>query len=329
MVAAGEFESQPPTVNQSSLSLPSFAKINLSLRILGKRADGYHEVRTTLHTISLHDDLHFELRRNGGVSLDCSDPNIPTGEENLIVRAANALRDRYGANSGARIKLQKRIPAKGGLGGASSNAAITLLALASLWEIDASAAELVEIAATLGTDVPFFLTGGFGLATGTGSTVSALPDQGTQHLIVITPNVGISTAQAYSRFSASVLTTINSDPILPSSHSGQNSEDSSLWAVQEELRNDFESVIFDLAPEISRAKELLLQSGARGALLTGSGSSVFGIFVDQKAQQNAMQKIRFEASWRIFDCVTVSRSEYLGALGLFGGQFLRSFNSSS
>jgi 4-diphosphocytidyl-2-C-methyl-D-erythritol kinase len=316
-------------VNQASLSLPSFAKINLSLQILGKRADGYHEIRTTLQTISLHDDLHFEFRPNGRVSLSCDDPEIPTGNENLVVRAANSVKRRYQVNYSADIRLQKAIPAKGGLGGASSNAAVTLVALARLWEIEASTSELLEIAASLGSDVPFFLTGGFALATGTGSTVSPLPDQEILHLVVIAPNVGISTAQAYARFSAAVLTRIDSDPILSSSQLRQESEDSSLWALPEEFRNDFESVIFDIEPEINRAKEFLLQAGARRALLAGSGSSVFGIFADQEAQQSAIQIIRGEPGWRIFDCVTVSRAEYLGAFGSFGTEFLRSFNSRS
>jgi 4-diphosphocytidyl-2-C-methyl-D-erythritol kinase len=324
-------------VNHQSLSLPSFAKINWSLQILGKRPDGYHEVSTLLQTISLHDDLHFEATTDGAISLSCDEPGIPTNDENLIVRAAYTLKHRYKIVQGARTRLKKRIPAKAGLGGASSNAAVSLLALAHLWGVAASAPELFEIAATLGADVPFFLLGGRALATGTGATVSSLPDQvdDVRHLVIITPNAGVSTAEAYAAVSSLALTTKNTDPILSSSRNEANLQYSRPWPVDDEwknrsqdgLKNDFEPVIFDIEPEIRRTRETLLQAGALGALLAGSGSSVFGIFADRKDQQRAVEEIKLEAGWRIFPCVTVSRNEYLRAVGSWDIPFLRSFNS--
>ena len=329
-----------PKVNQPSLSLPSFAKINRSLQILGRRPDGYHEVKTLLQTISLHDDIHFELNSDSAISLSCDEPDIPTDNENLIVRAANALKDRFKVDQGARIRLEKRIPAKAGLGGASSNAAVSLLALAHLWSAKTAAAALLEIAADLGADVPFFLLGGCALATGTGATVAALPDtrdNEVQHLIVITPNVGVSTANAYAALSSPSLTTTNADPILSSSHNVANSRHSHPgpegddWKTcfRDDLKNDFESVIFDIEPEIRRTKETLLQAGALGTLLAGSGSSVFGIFADREDQQRAVNEIKLEPGWRIFPCVTVSRNEYLRAVGSWDIPFLRSFNFGS
>jgi 4-diphosphocytidyl-2-C-methyl-D-erythritol kinase len=327
-------------VNQPSLSLPAFAKINWSLQILGKRPDGYHEVRTLLQTISLHDDIHFELSSDGAISLSSDEPDIPTDNENLIVRAAYALKERYKVDQGARIRLEKRIPAKAGLGGASSNAAVSLLALAHLWRVKAAAPELREIAADLGADVPFFLLGGRALATGTGATVSSLSDKAdndVQYFIVITPNVGVSTAKAYAALGSPSLTTRNADPILSSSRIEANSRQSQPWSLHDEwknrlrdnLKNDFESVIFDIEPEIRRTKETLLQAGALGALLAGSGSSVFGIFADREDQQRAVKEIKLEAGWRIFPCVTVSRNEYLRAVGSWDIPFLRSFNTES
>jgi 4-diphosphocytidyl-2-C-methyl-D-erythritol kinase len=324
-------------VNQPSLRLPSFAKINWSLQILGKRPDGYHEVRTLLQTISLHDELYFELSSNAAISLSCDEPGIPTDNHNLIVRAANALQARYKVDQGARIRLEKRIPAKAGLGGASANAAVALLALAHLWRVEASAPALLEIAASLGADVPFFLVGGCALATGTGTTVSSLPEPAAnevQHLVVITPNARVSTVEAYASLSSAALTTTDPDPILSSSHNEANSRHSRPWPLRDEwknhlqdgLKNDFESVIFDIEPEIRRTKETLLQAGALGALLAGSGSSVFGIFADREDQRRAINEIKPEAGWRIFPCVTVSRNEYLRALGSLDGSFLRSFN---
>jgi 4-diphosphocytidyl-2-C-methyl-D-erythritol kinase len=315
-------------VSQLSLSLPSFAKINWSLQILGKRADGYHEVRTILQTISLHDDLAFEVTGDGSVALLCNEPDIPTDDRNLIVRAAKALRDRYNVDHGVRVRLNKRIPAKAGLGGASSNAAVTLLALAQLWQVETSLSALLEIAAGLGADVPFFLLGGCALATGIGTTLSSHPDTDmeTQHLIVITPNAGVSTSEAYAAVDSVALTTINSDPILSSSREAAFFGSSVLWPPYRDLENDFESVIFDIEPEIRRAKETLLQAGAFRALLAGSGSSVFGIFADQEAQQRAINDIPPEAGWRVFPCVTLSRHQYVSALDSCGISILRSFN---
>ncbi len=314
-------------VNQPSLTLPSFAKINWNLQILGKRADSYHEVRTVLQTITLADALHFAVSNDAEISLSCDDPQIPVDGRNLVMRAALALRDRYKTHRGAHIRLDKNIPPKGGLGGGSSNAAVSLLALRHLWKLEATAAELSEIAATLGADVPFFLLGGRALASGTGTTVSALPDKPQQHLIVITPNASVSTTDAYAALNSSALTTFRQPPILSSSLEDANFEDSRLSTEGEDLNNDFESVIFDMEPEIKRAREALLQAGARAALLAGSGSSVFGIFSGREAQQRATSKIVSEAGWRIFPCDTLSRIEYVRALSLSDISFLRSFNS--
>jgi 4-diphosphocytidyl-2-C-methyl-D-erythritol kinase len=315
-------------VTKPSLSLPSFAKINWSLQILGKRPDGYHEVRTTLQTISLHDDLDFEVSGDGSVAVACNDPNIPTDDRNLIVRAAYALKDRYNIAHGARVRLNKRIPAKAGLGGASSNAAITLLALAELWKVETNLSVLLEIAAGLGADVPFFLVGGCALATGIGATMSPLPDDNNdaQHLVVLTPNASVSTAEAYAAVGSDALTTMSHEPILSSSREETISGSSIPWSPYRDLNNDFESVIFDIEPEIRRAKETLLQAGAFRALLAGSGSSVFGIFADQEAQQRVVNEIPLEAGWRVFPCVTLSRNEYVSAFDSCGISFIRSFN---
>ena len=315
-------------MSTSAFTLPSFAKINWSLEILGRRPDGYHEIKTQLQTISLHDDLHFDLTEDGVVSLSCDAPDIPTDDRNLVVRAAYALKQRCRVEKGARIRLEKRIPTKAGLGGASSNAAISLLALSHLWSAEVTAPELLEIAATLGADVPFFLLGGAARATGTGTTLSSLPgdpgkldsagdevEQDRRHLIVITPNAGVSTVEAYRAVNSRALTTLKADSILSVSRSEADSRRSQLWPLHDSLKNDFESVIFDIEPEIRRTKETLLQAGALGALLAGSGSSVFGIFADREDQQRAVNEMKLEAGWRIFPCVTVSRNEYLRALG--------------
>ncbi|HEX2271339.1 MAG TPA: 4-(cytidine 5'-diphospho)-2-C-methyl-D-erythritol kinase, partial [Pyrinomonadaceae bacterium] len=237
------------------LKLPSFAKINWSLRILGKRPDGYHEVATVLQTISLCDELTFELRDDDQISLTCDDPDIPVDDSNLIVKAAKALN-----GGGVNVSLTKRIPAKGGLGGASSNAAVTLLALNHLWRKDLSNTDLFDLARGLGADVPFFLRGGCVEGRGTGTDLTDLPDGPEQHLIVIKPNAAVSTATAYASLKRGSLTTSESASILSSSFARPVSGDSGPWS----LHNDFEVVIFEIEPEIERAKIALLDTGARG-----------------------------------------------------------------
>lgn len=310
-------------MENSSFSLPSFAKINWRLQVLGKRSDGYHEVRTFLQSISLHDELRFESCESDTIRLTCDDPTIPTDETNLIVRAANVLRERCGLQSGAALHLRKLIPARGGLGGGSSNAAVALLGLARLWRLDISNSDLTKIGSTLGADVPFFFMGGCALGTGMGSTLSPFPDSPRKYLLIISPKVSVSTDEAYKALNASALTRNGPKSILAVSHEELNFSDSDPWPISEKLVNDFEEVIFDKEPEIGRAKTALLSAGAQSALLAGSGSSVFGIFDDQNAQQIALKKIQLEIGWRIFPCVTMSRNEYFSAMS--SPESLRSF----
>jgi len=307
-------------------SLPSFAKVNLSLRILGKRPDGYHEIRTVLQTVSLHDTIQFAPNEGSEIFLTCDEPLVPTDRHNLIVKSAHALKDRFGIDAGARIDLEKRIPMQSGLGGGSSNAAIALLGLVQLWELKTNIAELTEIAAALGADVPFFLSGGRALATGTGTTISPLEDAAQQDLLLVSPNAKISTSEAYKALQAPALTTSNSDFILAVSRTEVNSADSDLTVLRDDLVNDFERTIFDMEPEIGRAKEALLQAGARDALLAGSGSSVFGIFGSRREQERGLVEFRAESGWRTFSCETVTREEYSQAISFGGTQLLRSFD---
>jgi 4-diphosphocytidyl-2-C-methyl-D-erythritol kinase len=288
------------------LKLPSFAKINLTLRILGRRPDGYHEVVTILQSISLCDELVFELRDDDRVTLTCDDPAISVDETNLIVRAARGLE----ATRGVDITLTKKIPAKGGLGGGSSNAAVALLALNRLWRLNQTEGDLRRIGSGLGADVPYFFSGGTAVARGTGTDISSVADVAKQWLLIVTPNASVATATAYASLNAPSLTSTESVSILASSFTEPFFSDSSQWP----LHNDFEGVIFEREPEIRRAKEALLQAGAQNALLAGSGSSVFGIFSDVAARDQALDNLRSEVGWRVFACHTLSRSEYLQAV---------------
>lgn len=299
-----------------SFTVPSFAKINWCLRILGRRPDGYHEIRTVLQTVLLRDELYFEECRDDHVSLTCNDSLIPTDDSNLIVRAALALRQCFDINRGANIRLQKRIPARGGLGGGSSNAAVTLLALAHLWNLRVDLAQLLGIAATLGADVPFFMVGGSARATGIGTSLEPIPDDNLplKHLIIVTPRATVSTIDAYQALRAPALTSTSVESILSSSRA----DETFGFADPSAMHNDFAEIIFEATPEIRQVRQALIRAGASGSLLAGSGSSVFGLFENEYSQARAAKEMRAEVGWRVFPVVTVSRREYFRALGPCG-----------
>jgi 4-diphosphocytidyl-2C-methyl-D-erythritol kinase len=178
----------------------AFAKINLGLHVGAMRPDGFHEVRTVLQSVALCDLL--EVHPSEELSLTCSDPSLPAGEDNLVMRAARALQRAVSCERGARITLTKRIPSQAGLGGGSSDAAAALVALARLWRIPFSCEDLVPVAAALGADVPFFLVGGTALGVSGGEEVYALPDAPALHLVLALPKGGMPTAEAYRRLDA-------------------------------------------------------------------------------------------------------------------------------
>ena len=304
----------------ASFTLPSFAKINWTLRVLGRRPDGYHEIQTVLQTVSLHDQLHFSPSNSNAISLSCDEPNLRSDDTNLIVRAAHLLRENCKLDSGANIRLRKKIPVQGGLGGGSSNAAVTLLGLSYLWGLELTSSELIELGAKLGADVPFFLVGGTVAATGIGNELIFAEDCNKAFLIIITPSVSISTREAYAALKSTALTRADTPPILASSLGMPFLSESDQWP----LHNDFENVIFEKEPEIKRVQETLIAVRARGVLLAGSGSSVFGIFDSAEAQRRALDEIQGRATWRIFPCNTVSRHEYLQAMVVSGTPLLRS-----
>lgn len=296
-------------VDRMKFRLPSFAKINLGLRVIGKRTDGYHDIETIFQTISLADYITFE--KADDISLKCSDRSIPVDDKNLIIKAAKLLADRFSIDQGASIFLEKNIPSPGGLGGGSSNAAMTLLGLRHLWGMDVEQDDLVSIAAELGSDVPYFLTGGTSLGTGRGEIIKPIYDEfESDHIIIITPNIAVSTAEAYGQIPSDNLTKNSRDNILINCRF----EAGVLIPDAATLENDFENPIFDLYPEIARVKQWLLQNGALSAVMSGSGASVAGFFENKETRQTAFKALGDQANWRSFAVATISRSKYREAL---------------
>lgn len=279
--------------------------------MLGKRADGYHELDTIFQSISLHDTIAFSVTRHSEIRFSCDDRSLPTDAHNLVMRAAGALRNRFSTTKGAHIRLVKRTPTHAGLGGGSSDAAATLVGLARLWDVRISREELCEIGSSLGADVPFFFYGGTARGTGIGDCIEPLSDAPAKFLLIIKPNANTSTAEAYKILDERGLTSPNSKTILSRSDAKEffDNQDSAS------LQNDFEAVALAQSPEIARAKNALLTAGASAAMLAGSGSAVFGIFDSEDAQRRAIQAIEIETGWRVFPCKTVGRNDYRSALG--------------
>lgn len=295
---------------KNTFTLPSFAKINWFLRVMGKRSDNFHELCTVFQTISLCDNLTFA--ENDEIVLTCDNEKIPTDENNLIIKAALTLKRKLNIKSGAKIHLDKNIPAPGGLGGGSSNAAVTLFGLIKLWQLEINFDEILKIAKDLGSDVPFFLYGGTALGTGRGTEVSPIDDITEKNLLIVTPQSDVSTAEAFSRLRLSDLTNDASKSILQICRF----EAQTLDLRQTMLVNDFEKSVFEIEPEIERVKSKLLELNAKRALLSGSGASVYAIFDNRRILQIAFEVLKTEQSWRKFVVETISRREYREQLNL-------------
>ena len=258
-----------------AVRLKAFAKINLTLEVLNKRPDGYHNLRTVFQTISLADtlDIEFTPARKTTIEID-STVEIA---DNLVVRAAAAILETMQVNAKVRFRLQKRIPMGGGLGGGSSDAAAVLIALPSLAGRKVPMPRLLETGERLGSDVPFFLLGGCALGLGRGADLYILPDPAQVHGLLVAPPVHVSTAAAYSLLNRS-----NSSTPQTGGVGLLNSQDWETFCV-----NHFEASVFAQYPAIAAIKKEMRKLGASQALMTGSGAGVFGVFADRSAVQRA------------------------------------------
>jgi len=249
------------------------AKLNLFLEVLRKRPDGYHDLDTVMQAVDLFDDLLIEPHEGPELSLVCSEPSLPTDGRNLVLRAALALRERTGHRGGAGLALTKRIPMQAGLGGGSSDAAGALAGLNRAWGLGLSTDELRQVAATLGSDVAFFLYGGTARCTGRGDIVEPLPAPAVFHYVLACPSVGVSTADAYARLSP-----LLTSPRASASMMAGMVTQGSVEGTGRCLFNRFEEAVFDARPELLDLKERLVHTpGVVGASLTGSGSAVFAL----------------------------------------------------
>jgi len=296
------------TSKKRSVRLPAFAKINLCLHVMGKRSDGYHELRTIFQAISLHDTLEISIDPGGSgqLSLSCNDVALPLGPDNLVWRAIEAIGPDISFRGSISVRLEKKIPVARGLGGGSSDAAATLIGMMRLTKSKVPPPRLMEIAASLGADVPFFLFGGRALAVSRGDEIYPLPNVPKRTILVVSPrDIGVSTKDAYQWISAELTKTARPSKIWGFC--------ALCWSRQGgSLSNDFEGPVFSRCPRLGEIRDALLKRGAADAALAGSGSAVFGVF---RNPAQARRTARAFPEDSVFVVETLSREDYGRSLG--------------
>ena len=322
-----------------SIRVAAFAKVNLRLEVLGRRPDGYHELRTIFQSLALHDTLILRRTETPGIELRVAGDAVLAAEEtrkNLVWRAIDAVQREFvkrgekrgRVEGGIRAELQKRIPSGRGLGGGSSDAAAAMVGVLRLTGRSIPLARLLEIAASLGADVPFFLFGGRALGVGRGDEIYPLPDLPRRAVLVVSPHdISVSTSEAYSRLGPALTRALAREggPRLT-----EQDTVSKLWCFcalcwsprGAGLSNDFEPAVFPWYPRLGRIRRELLKYGAAEASLAGSGSAVFAIFRNPAQARRAAQKFPED---RVFLSTTQSRRAYTralwGAAGVFTGGY--------
>jgi 4-diphosphocytidyl-2-C-methyl-D-erythritol kinase len=290
------------------LRVPAFAKVNLRLDVLGRRADGYHELRTVFQALSLHDTLRLVRTRSPGIALEVTgDAALAAADQraNLVTRALEAARRELRLSGGIRAELHKRIPTGRGLGGGSSDAAAALAGVLRLTGRRLAPEHLLEMAAGLGADVPFFLFGGRALATNRGDEIYPLPDLPRRVVLIVAPReIAVSTREAYGWLGRRLTKQVPASRLW--------SFCALCWSPQGGgVANDFEAAVFRRYPRLGRIRRALVEQGAAEAALAGSGSAVFGIFRSPAQARRAAQQFPED---RVFLCTTLSRRAYARAL---------------
>ena len=269
-----------------SISFKTPAKVNLGLHILGKREDGFHDLETLFQMVNWCDDIKIECLSRG-LELICNQPDIPTDEGNLVIKAAHILQTRYPERcKGARIHLNKNIPHGAGLGGGSGNAAGVLLGLDFLWGLKLKREDLVSVASELGSDVPFFLFSPCAIGRGRGEILEPVKNSIRFYVLMVYPGFAVSTASVYGNLKLKLTKRENNISILKNFL--LQSEFAQLGAT---WSNDLELFVFKEYPGLSGIKKEMLTLGAKGALLSGSGSTVFGIFDNPETANSAHARL--------------------------------------
>jgi 4-diphosphocytidyl-2-C-methyl-D-erythritol kinase len=313
-----------------TITLPSFAKINLGLRIGPLRPDGFHELRTIYQTIALHDRIHLSVERGRGIEIRCNDPRVPRDSSNTCHKIAERAVEILKVRGRLLIEIDKRLPVQGGLGGASGNAVAALLALEHALKKRLSGPERFRIASEVGSDLPLFLVAGTVLGVGRGEEVYPLPDLPPAPCVIALPEIAVSTPKAFAEWDKLTLSA-PSDRMLKSSREisawlaavpegerrrsgvsargGGRAESPLLDLVRTGIENDFEKVVFPQYPELREVKGVIERAGARYAWLSGSGSAVSGLFESSEEATVAMRRLGRQGT-RAVVTTTLTRRQY-------------------
>lgn len=275
----------------NTLVIPSPAKINLFLKVVGRRPDGYHEIITLLSRICLFDTVVLDFDQRS-ISVDCSHPRVPEDRSNLAYQAASLFFEALSTHDGVAIYIDKVIPVAAGLGGGSSNAAAVLMGLNQHYGLPFNRSELMEFALKVGADVPFFLFRHVAVARGIGEDLQAYDEVPSFFVVLICPKFEVSTAWVYKNLN---LRLTNGEKNFTINKFKQD-----LSGTKDFFFNDLEQVTITKFPEIKTIKETLLDIGAQTALMSGSGPSVFGLFKDSQQATQAIQRIRHRGNWETF-----------------------------
>ncbi len=278
------------------LIIESYGKVNLALDILYKRDDGYHEINSIMQRINLKDKLTFtEIEK--GVIIESNNPEVPTDSTNLVYKAWEILKDITGIDKGIHVNIEKNIPIAAGLAGGSSNGAATLQALNQMWNLKLSDIELMEIGKNLGADIPFCIMGGTALAQGIGEKLKSLNPFSKKHLLLCNPGIKVSTEYAYSKINPNGKR-LDIQGLIDCIESGD------IKCVAEKMANKMEEPIIEEYPIIQNIKDIMLKNGALGAIMSGSGPTVFGLFAKEEDSIIAGKKL-LNISNRVYKCETI------------------------
>lgn len=273
------------------MRLQAFAKINLGLDVLGKREDGYHEVRMIMQTIRMYDQLDMRKSVEPGIHLTTNKKYIPVDENNLVWRAAKLMMDTCGIMEGVSIHLHKVIPVAAGMAGGSSDAAATLVGMNRLFHCGLSKEKLMELSVQIGADVPYCVLRGTALAEGIGEKLTVLPPMPDCWILIGKPGISVSTKYVYTTLD------LNTDTVHPDIDGMKKAlEDGNLYGITERMGNVLQDVTIPAYPEVERIKEQMKTLGAVNAMMSGSGPTVFGIFDNEEKAQEACQKLRESGS---------------------------------
>lgn len=269
------------------IQLKALGKINLGLDVLGKRENGYHDVRMIMQTVYLYDEVTLEKQQNPGITVTSNLVYLPTDENNIAYRAAKLLLDEFGAECGVSIDLKKRIPVAAGMAGGSSDAAAVLFGMNRLFGWKLSEKNLMERGVTLGADVPYCIMRGTALAEGIGEELTRLPAMPKCHVLIAKPSINVSTKTVYEKLdSASIVEHPDIDGIIE----GLKNKD--ISRVAGSMGNVLETVTETQYPVITQIKEAMMKGGAMNAMMSGSGPTVFGLFKERSAAKKAAEQIR-------------------------------------